>query len=204
MKEIVEKIVVALAGNPNTGKSTMFNALTGSHQHVGNWPGVTVEKKVGRFSYKNKKFEVVDLPGTYGLTASSLDEQIARNFLIRDKPDVTVIVVDSTNLERNLYLAISVLELGGKIVLDLNMNDIAEHKGIKIDTEKIGKVLNCPVIKTDVFHKNGLEDLKEAILKAATSSEKSEFFIDYSEDVENVILKIEKNLKMKAYILRDS
>ncbi len=193
VEKIDEEIVrVALAGNPNTGKSTMFNALTGSHQHVGNWPGVTVEKKVGRFFYKNKEFEVIDLPGTYGLTASSLDERVARDFLIRDKPDVTVIVMDSTNLERNLYLAISVLELGGKIVLDLNMNDIAEHEGIKIDTEKMGKVLGCPVVKTDVFHKNGLEDLKEAILKAAASPKKSEFFVDYSEDVENEISKLER------------
>ncbi len=196
VEKIDEEIVrVALAGNPNTGKSTMFNALTGSHQHVGNWPGVTVEKKVGRFFYKNKEFEVIDLPGTYGLTASSLDERVARDFLIRDKPDVTVIVMDSTNLERNLYLAISVLELGGKIVLDLNMNDIAEHKGIKIDIEKMGKVLSCPVVKTDVFHKNGLEDLKEAILKAVASPEKSEFFVDYSEDVENEISKIKRGFE---------
>ncbi len=204
MKEAIEKtkiVHIALAGNPNTGKSTIFNALTGAHQHVGNWPGVTVEKKVGDFHYKNKEFEITDLPGTYGLTAYSIDERIARDFLIESKPDVTVIVMDSTNLERNLYLAISVLELGRKIVLDLNMNDIAEHKGIKIDTEKIGKILNCPVVKTDAFHKIGLEELKAAILKATTfsSSQKElEFFVDYSEDVEIEISKIEKMLKSES------
>jgi ferrous iron transport protein B len=189
---------IALAGNPNTGKSTIFNALTGAHQHVGNWPGVTVEKKTGRFTYNDQEIEVTDLPGTYGLSAYSIDERIARDFLVKNKPDVTVIVVDSTNLERNLYLATSILELGGKIVLDLNMSDMAESKNIIIDTSKIGKIFHCQVVRTDAFHGRGIKELKEAIVNTAHSDKKTRFFIDYSEDVEKEIPKIEKMLESES------
>jgi ferrous iron transport protein B len=203
MNEIIENVKykvlhIALAGNPNTGKSTIFNALTGAHQHVGNWPGVTVEKKTGKFTYRELEIEITDLPGTYGLSAYSIDERIARDYLINNKPDVTVVVIDSTNLERNLYLAILILELGGKIVLDLNMSDMAESNNITIDTEKMGKIFCCKVVKTDAFHGKGLEELKKAIVETANSDEKPKFFIDYSEDIEKEISKVEKMLKDKT------
>ena len=124
-----EPITVALAGNPNSGKTTIFNALTGARQHVGNWPGVTVEKKEGSVLHHGRMIHVVDLPGTYSLTALSEDEIVARNFVIKDTPDVVVDVVDSANLERNLYLTVQLMEMGVKVVLALNMIDVADGRG---------------------------------------------------------------------------
>jgi len=130
--------VVALAGNPNVGKTTIFNALTGMRQHVGNWPGVTVEKKEGVFEYKGERFLVVDLPGTYSLTAHSVDELVARNFLLNGNPDVVVNVVDATAILRNLYLTMEIFEMGLKnVIIALNKIDLAEKKGIKIDPVKM-------------------------------------------------------------------
>jgi ferrous iron transport protein B len=128
---------IALAGNPNAGKSTLFNALTGARQHVGNWPGKTVEKKEGTWQHGDLEYEVVDLPGTYSLTAYSLEEVIARDYIVDEQPDVVVTVVDSANLERNLYLVVQILEMGAKVVVALNMSDIAESRGIKIDVPKL-------------------------------------------------------------------
>ena len=127
--------IVALAGNPNSGKTTIFNNLTGSRQKVGNYPGVTVEKKEGRCIHDEHELVFVDLPGTYSLSALSLEEVVARNFLVYDKPDVVVDVVDSSNLERNLYLAVQLLEMNVPLVLAFNVYDIAESRGIKIDIE---------------------------------------------------------------------
>jgi ferrous iron transport protein B len=121
-----DKITIAMAGNPNAGKTTLFNALTGSHQSVGNWPGVTVEKKEGIAHYKGQKIRVVDLPGVYSLTAYSPDEIISRNFIINDAPDVVVNIVDASNLDRNLYLTIQILEMGVPSIIVLNMMDVAE------------------------------------------------------------------------------
>ena len=134
---MTREIRIALTGNPNVGKTTLFNALTGSRQHVGNWPGVTVEKKTGRVSHNGYEIEVVDLPGTYSLTAYSADEIVARDFLLDEKPDVVVQVVDATNLERNLYLTTQVAELGVPIVIALNMADMAEAQGDAIDRAKL-------------------------------------------------------------------
>jgi len=155
---------IALAGNPNAGKSSIFNMLTGSHQHVGNWPGKTVERKSGSLKYKDNEIIIVDLPGTYSLTAYSPEEMIARDHLLYDKPEVVVNVMDSANLERNLYLAVQIIELGIPSVMVLNMSDLASAKGIRIDKELIAKELNSFVVTTIAREQKGGEDLLEAVL----------------------------------------
>jgi ferrous iron transport protein B len=158
-------ITIALAGNPNAGKSTLFNQLTGARQHVGNWPGKTVEKKEGRFSYKGIDFNVVDLPGTYSLSAYSLEEQIARDFIVKEKPALVVNVVDAANLERNLYLTTQILETGIPLLLVLNMMDVARRRGIQIDVPKMSELLGgIPVITTTASQREGVEALKQAIV----------------------------------------
>ena len=157
-------VKVALAGNPNSGKTTVFNNLTGSRQHVGNWPGVTVEKKEGSFSYKGLGVNVIDLPGTYSLTAYSIDERIARDFIIEGKPDVVVAVIDASNLERNLYLVVQLLELGANVVLDLNMVDLVEDKGVEINKGKLSSVLGIPVVETVANRGKGIDSLREAVV----------------------------------------
>jgi ferrous iron transport protein B len=162
---------IALAGNPNAGKSTIFNALTGSHQHVGNWPGKTVEKKQGVFKYDGLEVQVVDLPGTYSLSAYSLEEQIARDFIVKEKPGLVVNVADAANLERNLYLTTQILETGTPIIIALNMMDVAHNRALRIDTQKLSQVLNgIPVISTTASRRQGLEVLKQAIATYAESS----------------------------------
>ena len=159
---------IALAGNPNCGKSTIFNALTGARQHVGNWPGKTVEKKEGTCKRDNYEVEVVDLPGTYSLSAFSQEEVIARDYIIEEKPDVVISVVDAANLERNLYLAIQILELGANVVMALNMSDIAESRGLKIDQEKISEGLGgVPVIRTIASKGEGMDELISAAIETA-------------------------------------
>ncbi|MCD4672670.1 MAG: 50S ribosome-binding GTPase [Anaerolineaceae bacterium] len=160
---------IALAGNPNTGKSTIFNALTGSRQHVGNWPGKTVEKKEGSWRYEGTEFEVVDLPGTYSLTAYSLEEVIARDYVINEQPDLVVTVVDAANLERNLYLALQILEMGVKVVVALNMSDVAESRGFKIDVPRLSQALSVPVIPTVASKGVGLDGLKKAIAETVAA-----------------------------------
>lgn len=161
----MDKFIVALAGNPNCGKTTIFNNLTKSHQHVGNWPGKTVEKKEGTFEHKGKKITVVDLPGTYSLSAFSAEEMIARDFIMKEKPDVVVAVLDSSNLERNLYLAVQILELGANLIIDLNMSDLAEANGLKIDTEKLSSALQASIVQTIGNKGSGVEKLKDEILE---------------------------------------
>lgn len=162
------KILAALAGNPNTGKSTVFNALTGSHQHVGNWPGKTVEKKEGSFLHRGIEVEVVDLPGTYSLSSYSLEEEIARNFIIHNQPDVVINIVDCSNLERNLYLTVQILETHTPVILVLNMEDQAKMLGYTIDHTALSRRLNgIRVIPATASKCLGLEELKEAILEFA-------------------------------------
>ena len=144
----LKKITVALAGNPNSGKTTIFNMLTGAHQHVGNYPGVTVEKKQGLCKYKDYEAVVVDLPGTYSLTTYSVEELIARNFIIDERPDVVVDVVDASNIERNLYLATQLIELDVPLVLAFNMSDIAERRGLIFDIEQLSMLLETPIVCT--------------------------------------------------------
>ncbi len=157
-------ITIALAGNPNAGKSTIFNALTGSRQHVGNWPGKTVTKKEGNFSYNGLEIKVVDLPGTYSLSAYSLEEQIARDFIVKAKPALVVNVADAANLERNLYLTMQILETGTPTIVVLNMLDMAHKQGFQIDTKKMSEQLGgVPVITAIASRSQGLDELKQNI-----------------------------------------
>lgn len=138
--------VVALAGNPNTGKSTLFNALTGLHQHTGNWPGKTVTRAEGGFEFASVRYKLVDLPGTYSLLSASQDEEVARNFLLFGRPDCTVVVVDASALERNLYLVLQVLEITDRVVVAVNLMDEARRRGIEVDTRSLSRDLGVPVV----------------------------------------------------------
>ena len=160
--------VVALAGNPNTGKSTVFNALTGLRQHTGNWPGKTVVRAEGAFEYNAQKFKLIDLPGTYSLLSTSQDEEVARNFILFGKPDVTVIVVDASRLERNLNLVLQILEITDKAVLCLNLMDEAKRNNIKIDERTLSRDLGIPVVPTSARFNEGIPDLIQTISEVAT------------------------------------
>jgi ferrous iron transport protein B len=160
--------IVALAGNPNTGKSTIFNNLTGLRQHTGNWPGKTVARAEGGFEYNNQKYKLVDLPGTYSLLSTSTDEEVARNFILFGKPDVTVIVVDSTKLERNLNLVLQILEITDRAVISLNLIDEAERKNIQIESRKLSKELGVPVVETAARSRMGMDELISYIHQVAT------------------------------------
>ncbi len=156
--------LIALAGNPNAGKSTIFNVLTGARQHIGNWPGKTVERKEGTLKYYERAITVVDLPGTYSLSAYSIEEKIARDFIIEEQPDAVVNVVDAANLERNLYLTAQLLETGIPVIVVLNMMDIAESRQIEIDIGKMSAMLhNTPVISMVASRGSGLDVLKQTI-----------------------------------------
>ncbi|MEW6215091.1 MAG: FeoB small GTPase domain-containing protein [Nitrospirota bacterium] len=198
-----KKITIALAGNPNSGKTTIFNNLTGARQHVGNWPGVTVEKKEGDLKYNDYEIKVVDLPGTYSLTAYSLDEIIARNFVVEEKPDVVVNIVDASNLERNLYLTTQFMELGVKLVIALNMNDLAEARGQKIDTKQLSEFLNAPVVPT-VGHKNkGTDELLKAIVDMADEKfNMNRVTAGYGEEIEEEIRKIEELIQRDTGLMQ--
>jgi len=153
-------LTIALAGNPNAGKTTIFNALTGLHQHTGNWPGKTVEKKEGEIEHSGLTVNIVDLPGTYSLTAYSPEEIIARDYIIQERPDVVINVVDATNLERNLYLTVQILELDVPVVLALNMTDDLHRDGAKIDIDQLSQLLgNIPVVQTAANKGKGIPDL---------------------------------------------
>ncbi|HEE9847280.1 TPA: ferrous iron transport protein B [Clostridium perfringens] len=178
-------LTIALAGNPNCGKTSLFNLLTKSRQHIGNWPGVTVEKKEGTLKFKGESYNVIDLPGTYSLGAYSEDEIVARNYILKDKPDVVINVVDATNLERNLYLTTQLIEMGANVVIALNMIDQAEALNIEIDTNKLSKRLGVPIIKTSALKNRGIEEL----IETSIYSKKNEKLINinYGEDIENEI-----------------
>ncbi len=160
--------VVALAGNPNTGKSTVFNALTGLRQHTGNWPGKTVTRAEGGFEYGGHRFKLVDLPGTYSLLSTSIDEEIARDFILFGQPDVTVVVVDATRLERNLNLALQVLEITDRAVICLNLMDEARRHGLQVDERRLARDLGVPVVPTSARSREGLEALLTAIRQVAS------------------------------------
>lgn len=184
-------IDIALAGNPNVGKTAVFNALTGMHQKIGNWPGVTIEKKEGVFSFAGIKAKVVDLPGIYGLNAFSLDERISRDYLVTSKPDLVLSIIDSTNLQRNLYLTLELIEMGLNIIVVLNMQDELEAKNISIDTEGMAKKLGVPVVMISALKHTGIKDLKEKIVdyRGKISSKTERKFND--QRIEEAIRKIE-------------
>ncbi len=162
-------VKIALAGNPNCGKTTLFNALTGSNQFVGNWPGVTVEKKDGRLkdTFGSREAVIIDLPGIYSLSPYTLEEVVARDYLTGQRPDAVLNIVDGTNLERNLYLSTQLLELGIPLVMAVNMADVLEKSGVKIHTEKLSQKLGCPVIKISALKGTGVD---EAVRKAISAA----------------------------------
>ena len=166
-------IKIALAGNPNCGKTTMFNALTGANQYVGNWPGVTVEKKEGKLKGKRGKDEdiiVTDLPGIYSLSPYTLEEVVSRDYILKENPDVIIDLVDATNIERNLYLTTQLIETGVPVVIALNMADLLEKRGIKIDTKRLSMLLDCPIIETSALKGEGLDKLIDEAVKTAKKS----------------------------------
>lgn len=191
------KIVVALTGNPNSGKTTIFNSLTGARQHVGNYPGVTVERKEGYRQHDDHEIMFVDLPGTYSLTAYSAEELVARNFIIDEKPDVVVDIIDSSNLERNLYLAVQLMETRAPLVLAFNMSDEARVRGYEFDLEKFSQFFNAPVVRT-VGHKgDGVDELMDKIVSIASSANNSRdtYDVNYGDEVEEEISKIKLLLR---------
>ncbi|HEX9825196.1 MAG TPA: FeoB small GTPase domain-containing protein [Flavobacteriaceae bacterium] len=182
--------IVALAGNPNTGKSTVFNALTGLRQHTGNWPGKTVTRAEGGFEYSKQKYKLIDLPGTYSLLSMSTDEQVARDFILFGKPDVMVIIADANRLERNLNLVLQVLEITDKAVLCLNLIDEAKRNNIVIDTRALARDLGIPVVATSARYKEGIPELIQTINEIANGT-----IVCKPHRIKNVPSNIEKAVK---------
>ena len=183
-----DQFSVALAGNPNVGKSTIFNALTGLHQHTGNWPGKTVDNAQGSFYHQQKSFLIVDLPGTYSLLAHTVEEQIARDFLCFANPDVTVVVLDATCLERNLNLALQVFEITTKVIVCLNLMDEADKKDLVIDVPSLERELGVPVIAASARQGEGLTELRNKIYQVATGALQTKpRQIIYSSEVETAL-----------------
>ena len=198
-----KEITVALAGNPNSGKTTIFNNITGSRQHVGNYPGVTVEKKSGDISYKGYKINIVDLPGTYSLTAYSEDEIVARNYIINEKPDIVVDVIDASNLERNLYLATQIMELGIPVILAFNMADIVKQCGLVININQLSDLLGTPIVETTGYKNKGTNELLDEIIKLKENEGRSPCKIKYGEEVENEINRISKIITDKKINIKN-
>ncbi|SMC52098.1 ferrous iron transport protein B [Desulfocicer vacuolatum DSM 3385] len=193
----MKNVTVALAGNPNSGKTTIFNNLTGARQKVGNWPGVTVEKKEGTLKRNGYELKIVDLPGTYSLTPFSIEEIAARDFILDEKPDVVVNIIDAANLERSLYLAMQIMELDRPVVFALNMADLARSKGISIDAQRLSILLDVPVIFTVGNRDEGMDELVETAVRAAESFPRgtSGRKVKYNREIESLISELKKQLE---------
>lgn len=201
MNKSSERSSIALGGNPNAGKTTLFNELTGARQHVGNYPGVTVEKKEGYFNHNGTEFHIVDLPGTYSLTAYSQDEVVARNYLTEQKPEAVVNIVDASNLERNLYLTVQLLELGTPVVLALNMIDVAEKRGFTINDKRLAELIGVQVVPTIARTGQGKEDILEAVTNISTrNSNGRDFKISYGDDLDNALIEMEKLINSSQFL----
>jgi len=200
----MKKIKAALAGNPNSGKTTIFNLLTGARQHVGNYPGVTVEKKEGLCKYNGHEITFVDLPGTYSLTAYTTEEIVARNFIIEEQPDVVVDIVDASSIERHLYLATQLIEMNVPLILAFNMSDIAEQKGLLFDIEHLSKLLEVPIVPTIGNKGKGKKELLDAIVQIANTSKfQRTHNINYGEEIEHELTKIEAIITAKEHHLAE-
>ncbi|SMF89387.1 small GTP-binding protein domain-containing protein [Paenibacillus uliginis N3/975] len=191
----MRSFTIALAGNPNTGKSTLFNALTGLKQHTGNWSGKTVSLASGYYEFKDVRFEFVDLPGTYSLFSNSSDEEVARDFIVFEKPDVTLLVLDSTALERSLNLALQVLEMTDRVIICLNLMDEAKKKGIKIHAGKLSKKLGVPVIPISARNNEGLDVLSDHLLRMCLGEiQTTPYRMKYNEQLESNIARLESEI----------
>lgn len=186
---------IALAGNPNVGKSTIFNSLTGLNQHTGNWPGKTVSNALGRYIYDDKQVDVIDLPGTYSLLSDSQEEEVARDYICFEDPDVVVVIADATSLERNLNLFLQISELTYNIILCVNLMDQAKKKGIKIDSQLLESILGVKVILTSANENKGLEELKSAVNNFSLNNKNNLFKMQYNEEIEAAIEKIQNILQ---------
>ncbi len=192
---------IALAGNPNAGKTTLFNVLTGAHQHVGNYPGVTVEKKEGVYFHNGYRIHIVDLPGTYSLTAYSLEEVVARDFLVDERPEVVIDIVDASNLERNLYLAIQFLEMGIPVCIALNMIDVAKDRGIEINAGKLSNLLGVPVVPTIARTGRGKKELMDAADRIVREKKKwNPLIISYGYDIDRALLTMEEEINANKFL----
>ena len=187
---------IGLLGNPNCGKSTLFNQLTGSRQRIGNWPGVTVDRKVGQFKFNNINFDIVDLPGVYSLdnSARSLDEKITRDYILSSEPDVIINLIDASNLERNLYLSGQLLEMQVPMVLVLNMMDVADSHGLIIDTETLAEKFGCPVVAIVASKKLGIQKLEQTILEVAQETRLPSKNLPYLPQIEHAIGQLLENI----------
>lgn len=190
-----DTLTIALAGNPNAGKTTIYNALTGARQHIGNYPGVTVEKKESMITYNNQQLKIIDLPGTYSLTAYSVEEVVARNVIINEKPDVVVDIIDSSNLERNLYLAVQLMELRIPLVFVFNMKDMAQEMGIKIDVKSLSNLFCVPIIETVGSKGDGVKTILEEAIKVAKNPEIKYPVITYDKVIEKYVNSVEELIK---------
>lgn len=199
-------IKAALIGNPNVGKTEIFNRLTGLSQKVGNFPGVTVEKKAGMLVHREKEIELVDLPGTYSLNANAVDELVARDYIVLERPDIIVDIVDAACLQRNLYLTLLLLEMDFPMVIALNRWDMAEARGIKIDPKKLSELLGCPVVATVAVSGQGLDDLTDSIVNATGDARPvrsaAKGVLDYGGNLEQLISKVSDVIRQNPELVK--